>query len=382
MAIYHLHAKTGQKGKQSAAASAAYITRKEKYANRPGIVLATGSGHMPAWAKDAPLEFWRAADKYERANGRLFKSIECALPRELDAEQQVELARKFCEEVTLIRDGKLPYTFAVHSDSENHNPHLHLMISERITDTVERGPERHFKRFSPKTPSRGGARKTEALKPQLWLATTRVRWAELANQALAQASQPARIDHRTLKAQNMGITPGFHIGPNVLAMKRRNIRSWKLKKYDKTIYEREKNLRIEKITYDKKSRDLYFLHYNQISNLINNNTRPYKIHMLIALRLRECDHSQEEIDQILYSGLVDTTNLSKLKEYCIVVGNMSLREKVDFTKYKVLWKTLEYNVLNKHILRNFNQQEDIKDEQKERNIFNVGQARPKVQFKK
>ena len=38
---------------------------------------------MPEWAQDDPRTYWAAADENERANGRLFRDIEFALPKEL-----------------------------------------------------------------------------------------------------------------------------------------------------------------------------------------------------------------------------------------------------------------------------------------------------------
>ncbi|MDE7981757.1 hypothetical protein PZE18_27145, partial [Escherichia coli] len=45
----------------------------------------------------------------------------------------------------------------------------HLMISERINDGIERPAAQWFKRYNGKTPEKGGAQKTEALKPKAWL---------------------------------------------------------------------------------------------------------------------------------------------------------------------------------------------------------------------
>ena len=46
----------------------------------------TESGHMPGWADaDAGgVAYWDAADLYERNNGRLYKSVEIALPLALE----------------------------------------------------------------------------------------------------------------------------------------------------------------------------------------------------------------------------------------------------------------------------------------------------------
>ena len=87
----------------------------------------TESDHMPAWAKDDPHEYWDAADLFERANGRLYVAADFALPRDLDPDDQFELAHAFAEELTA--DGHLPYTLAIHAGRDDagreHNPHAH-----------------------------------------------------------------------------------------------------------------------------------------------------------------------------------------------------------------------------------------------------------------
>ncbi|HCJ6249386.1 TPA: MobA/MobL family protein, partial [Escherichia coli] len=74
-------------------------------------------------------------------------------------------------------------------------------------------------------PEKGGAQKTEALKPKAWLEQTREAWADHANRALERAGHDARIDHRTLEAQGIERLPGVHLGPNVVEMEGRGIRT-------------------------------------------------------------------------------------------------------------------------------------------------------------
>ena len=223
-AIYHLNARTGSRSKgQSARAAAAYIQRTAEYSrdqDRADELLYTASGHMPAWAEADPTDYWNAADLYERANGRLFKRLEFALPTALTADEQQELAVGFAHHLTA--DEQLPYTLAIHAGAGT-NPHCHLLISERTNDGLERSPEQWFRRYNAAAPERGGARKTEALKPKAWLEATREAWAEQANQALERAGHEIRIDHRSLEAQGIERLPSLHLGPTVQAMEARGI---------------------------------------------------------------------------------------------------------------------------------------------------------------
>ena len=233
MAIYHLTAKTGSRsGGQSAAAHADYIEREGKYERgEDDDVVHRESGHMPEWAQDNPRAYWAAADENERANGRLFRDIEFALPKELSERQQVALAREFSASVTTGTGERLPYTLAVHH-GEGENPHAHLMFSERANDGIARRAEQWFRRHNPKAPDQGGAKKSQATKPKAWLEQTRASWAEQANRALARAGSPERIHAGSLaqqlsEAERRGdageITrlahrePGVHLGPHNVA---------------------------------------------------------------------------------------------------------------------------------------------------------------------
>jgi len=222
IAIFHLTAKTGSRGSgQSAAAKAAYITREGKYARGSSELEHALSGHHPQWA-ESPSEYWAAADLHERANGRLFKEIQFALPIELSPSQRLELASAFAHQLT---DGeKLPFTLALHA-GKGENPHAHLMVSERANDGLARSSELWFKRYNAKAPEKGGAQKTEALKPKEWLESTRELWAKMANEALERAGLDARIDHRSLENQGLERLPGIHLGPKFMAMEERGIRT-------------------------------------------------------------------------------------------------------------------------------------------------------------
>lgn len=205
MAIYHLTAKTGSRnGGQSAKAKADYIQREGRYSRDRAEVLHTQSGHLPEWA-ERPADYWDAADLYERANGRLFKEVEFALPVELTLDQQRELVDEFARHLT--EGERLPYTLAIHA-GKGENPHCHLMISERKNDGIKRPADQWFKRHNAKQPERGGAQKSESLKPKGWLEQTREAWADHANRALERAGHDARIDHRTLEAQGIERLPG------------------------------------------------------------------------------------------------------------------------------------------------------------------------------
>ncbi len=170
---------------------------------------------MPAWAKDDPHEYWDAADLFERANGRLYVAADFALPRDLDPDDQIELARTFAQELT--SDEQLPYTLAIHAgrdrDGNEHNPHAHLMISERQNDGIERDRQQWFKRADRAHPERGGAPKTREFHGREWVEHARERWAELTNKMLERNGRAERVDHRSYERQGIDREPGQHFGP-------------------------------------------------------------------------------------------------------------------------------------------------------------------------
>lgn len=178
---------------------------------------------MPEWAQEDPRQYWRSADQHERANGRLFKEIEFALPRELSQEQSVVLARQFADHVT--QSEHLPYTMAVHRGANPEELHCHLVVSERVNDGHSRMADTWFKRANSKDPAKGGAKKTTALMPKDWLTQTRADWQDMANTALERAGRAERIDHRSYKAQGLDRFPEPKLGPSVVNMERKGIRT-------------------------------------------------------------------------------------------------------------------------------------------------------------
>ena len=227
MAIYHLDVKTGTcGGGQSASAKYDYLGREGRYAHGAEELEHRESGNLPAWAEEDPRAYWEAADDHERANGRLFQQVEVALPVELDERQRRELAGSFTERLT--KEERLPYTLAIHrGGAEGSNPHMHLVISERANDGLERSAEQWFKRANGKHPERGGAKKSRTMMDKHWIAQTRPVWEQEVNRALQRAGQQDRVDHRSLaarrdealargdleRAAELSREPGVHRGP-------------------------------------------------------------------------------------------------------------------------------------------------------------------------
>ena len=229
----------------SAGSTALYISRLGPYA-QPGEVLHLQSGNMPSWASQgrtaaarrASLPYWRAADTFERRNGRLARVLIIALPAVLTVSTQIELIRTIVQRLSEgIDGGRLPWTFALHAgrDAEGHskNPHCHVMLSERVNDGIERSPDLWFRRAAVRSkegrvdPVMGGARKTTALNPRAWLLMARALIAQLINVALRVAGFALRVDHRSNAARGLNRQPQPKLGPWAAWLEKRGIRTAK-----------------------------------------------------------------------------------------------------------------------------------------------------------
>ena len=204
MATYHLNVRGCSKSKgQSASAKSDYINREDKYTKNKDDLIYSESGNMPSFAKENPKEFWKSADEFERANARVCTEIEFALPRELNLEQQKELIAEFINKNLDNDKHKLTYSYAIHNDKDNHNPHCHLIFSERNNDGIERTADQYFRRANNKAPEKGGAKKSEHAHKREFVQEVRTSWRESANEHLAKAGFKNTIDERTLEAQGI-----------------------------------------------------------------------------------------------------------------------------------------------------------------------------------
>jgi len=219
MAHYRFHVKPGPKG--AGAEHAQYIERSGRFkAEKYGEIGEHEVGNLPAWAKGSAARFFAAADEYERANGNSYREFELALPRELSHADRGKLVREFVAEQIGDRHA---YSWAIH-EPDGHNPHVHIMFSERKLDGIERGPEQYFKRANTKNPERGGHLKTDWFTgrggPEA-IEVLRARWAEVQNIEFERLGLDVRVDHRSLKAQGIEREPGRHRGPAVSGLEAR-----------------------------------------------------------------------------------------------------------------------------------------------------------------
>ena len=212
MASFHFEIKSGRNGYDHAS----YIARTGFHAKREDLV-ATGHGNLPSWAGDDPSNFWKAAEKYERRNGAVYREVTISLPIELSTEQNVALAADL---VAKLAAGK-PNQHAIHAPRSSiageANPHLHLMSSDRVDDGIDRPADRSFKRPNAKDPAKGGRRKSSGGRNRMEmrdeLIAARKLVAETINHHLAINGYTVSVDHRTLKERGVRRKAERYLGP-------------------------------------------------------------------------------------------------------------------------------------------------------------------------
>ena len=212
MAIYHLHVKViGRKSGSSAVASAAYRSgsrlRDERLDRSHDFSAKRGVVHSEVMLPENAPEVWRDRERlwndveaFEvRKDAQLAREVEFAIPREMTQAQGIELARDFVRgefvERGMIADLNVHWDMA---EDGMPKPHAHVMLTMRQVGV--NGDENGF---GPKVREWN---RTEMV--ERW----RERWAELANERLAELDIDARIDHRSLEAQGIPLEPQSQIG--------------------------------------------------------------------------------------------------------------------------------------------------------------------------
>ncbi len=174
---------------------------------------------------------WNSVEKIEKAkNSQLAREIEIAIPKELSAEQQIDLVRQYVND-NFVSVGMCA-DFAIH-DKKDGNPHAHIMLTMRPLEqdgtwgakskkeyiTDDNGERIKLKNGNFKTKKVNTVDWNEQDKAELW----RSAWAELANKYLEQNAILERIDHRSFARQGIDKIPSIHLGVAASQMERKGI---------------------------------------------------------------------------------------------------------------------------------------------------------------
>ena len=224
MAIFHLSVKViSRAAGRSAVAAAAYragerlhderLDRAHDFTNKAGVVhseVMLPADTRTEWGDREQL--WNHIEAIEkRKDAQLAREVEFAIPREMNQQQGIELARDFVTaefvERGMIADLNVHWDIGADGLAK---PHAHVMLTMREI-VVGKDGEAGF-----------GAKVRDWNRTEL-VEQWRERWAEHVNTRLAELDIDARIDHRSLDAQGIALEPQDKIGPAASRMESRGL---------------------------------------------------------------------------------------------------------------------------------------------------------------
>ena len=236
MAIYHsrpspcqgLRAEAHRRPRPTAPATGCSSTRPA----RPGTTPKSRASSTPRsscrrsaeqrdvnWARDRVAEKEAAEAAEKRKDSSVAREWEVALPNELDRRHRVELARDFAGEIANRYQGAVDVAIhRPHRLGDERNWHAHLLTTTRTIEADGLGRKTDIELGDRDRRKKGLARADEIVE-------MRARWAELANERLREHQIEARIDHRSLKDQGIDREATVHLGPSVIGMERRGVRT-------------------------------------------------------------------------------------------------------------------------------------------------------------
>lgn len=147
MAIYHLSIKNISRASgQSALATLSYILSEKIHDDRLGKTYYGFGGsdrviHTGMLSPDfidpqltTAQEVFNSLETVEHSNNaRIAKNIDAALPRELTLDACISVTEQYIKQH--FTSHGYPAAYAIHSDPDQHNPHVHILIANRPIDS-------------------------------------------------------------------------------------------------------------------------------------------------------------------------------------------------------------------------------------------------------
>lgn len=187
----------------------AYLERTSEDTVERGDFVDKTFGNLPAWADGEPGKFFAQAEAMERGGtqrqGRWATTWQIALPRELTRAEQWAMGTAFVQ----THLANHAYFCVMHDPVKDgeHQPHLHVMFSERTDDGREHGPLEYFRR-----PEVGGCAKDRWFSQQSSVEELRIAWADWTNYTLERCGHAERVHPRSLYARGIERKPEPKIG--------------------------------------------------------------------------------------------------------------------------------------------------------------------------
>ena len=251
MALYHFSVRHVSRGKgQMVVASAAYISGQRifdsyynkihDYTSKSGVIFTEilTPEYVPERLNDRET-LWNEVEHVERNNkAQLAYSFDIALQNELTLEENIRLAKEFCQEQFVARG--MIVDLAVHegkSDNEEEpdNPHFHVLVPIRpFTEEGIWGNKQRREYILDEDGNRvkdaKGKDMFNAVSTTGWndpelLKEWRRAWTEKVNGKFRECHMASRIDHRSYKEQGIDLIPTIHEGYEVRAMEKKGIKT-------------------------------------------------------------------------------------------------------------------------------------------------------------
>ena len=187
----------------------------------------------------APPEFadrnklWNSAEAAEpNWNSQLARRLKIALPVELSMEDNIALAREYCEKEFASKG--MIVDLAVHDpEPPNHNPHFHVLLTMRPLDEKGNWAPKARKEYvldkdGNRIRGQNGKYKVRKIPTVDWNARGNAEiwrhdWENLQNQYLERAGRAERVCMKSYERQGLDTIPTLHMGPAVMALERKGI---------------------------------------------------------------------------------------------------------------------------------------------------------------
>ena len=231
---------------QSAVAGAAYQSgeklfseydqKTKNYSGKRGILyteILLPSHAPPEYANREIL--WNSVEAAEKQwNAQLARRLVLALPKEVPPEQYPQMVQDYCEK-QFVSKGMIA-DFAIHDPAPpGHNVHCHVMLTLRAMDEQGRWLPKSRKVYDldengerirlPSGNWKSHKEDTVDWNDQKYAEIWRQGWADTVNRYLEAAERPERLDLRSYERQGLDVIPTVHMGPAVVQMERRGIKT-------------------------------------------------------------------------------------------------------------------------------------------------------------
>ena len=190
-------------------APAAYLSRTSDSTKDRTDLRDSGVQHLPAWAQANPGKFFSAAERYEGGNRYHAIMLQFSLPREMTHVQHMALMHDFID--ATMHDKPLLWVKHEPLDRFSHEPqpHIHILLSARTVDGIERDEVQTFKRWDRNHAERGGCEKDLFWSRRQAPEQLRHAFADLTNMHAERAGLALRIDSRSLRRRDIDRKPMY-----------------------------------------------------------------------------------------------------------------------------------------------------------------------------